>query len=121
MTTLDIQFLIILTPITAWGIYCLVGMARSSPMTMSKFYHFDQNNSGGDFDVDAEKGIGVHVLIEAVTADQANDIAKNIGLYFDGVDEGLDCACCGNRWYPCDDNDGKPYDQSLYGQSPDCK
>lgn len=64
------------------------------------FFHFSQNNSGGSFDVDAECGITHHVVIEASNADEANAKANEIGLYFDGVEGGRDCECCGDRWCP---------------------
>jgi hypothetical protein len=54
------------------------------------FFSFNQNNSGGSF-------IGPHVVIvEAETADEANEIAvAKAGVYFDGAG---DCECCGRRW-----------------------
>jgi hypothetical protein len=64
------------------------------------FYDFRQNNSGGGFDFNAEDGISVHVIIEADGAEDANERAESLGLYFDGVDDGPDCPCCGDRWYP---------------------
>lgn len=70
------------------------------------FYHFDQNNSGGGFDVDAKAGITVNVIVEAPSAADAVEKAKTIGLYFDGVDAGVDCECCGDRWYAPRDTDG---------------
>ena len=72
------------------------------------FYEFLQNNSGGSFDHDRDAGIGYRVWIEANNADQANDLAEGIGLYFDGCDTGMDCDCCGDRWYPQWD-DGEEY------------
>lgn len=62
---------------------------------MSKFFEYVQNNSGGSFDRDEEKGIGEYVIIEALNSDHANERAEKIGLYFDGYG---DCSCCGNRW-----------------------
>ncbi|MGW1268168.1 DUF7296 family protein [Streptomyces sp. NPDC002491] len=59
------------------------------------FFEFNQNNSGGGFDFDAERGISHYVIVEADDAEHANYRAERIGLYFDG--EG-DCPCCGNRW-----------------------
>ena len=59
------------------------------------FYHFDQNNSGGEF-----HGPARNVFIEALDSGHANQIAESIGIYFDGVDMGYDCPCCGNRWNP---------------------
>ena len=54
------------------------------------FFTYRQNNSGGYW-----KGPARFVIIEACCAEQANSIAKDHGLYFDGYG---DCACCGNRW-----------------------
>lgn len=59
------------------------------------FYHFHQNNSGGHFDYDYERGISCNVIIEADSVDDANRRARFIGLYFDGAG---DCSCCGSRW-----------------------
>lgn len=60
------------------------------------FYFYNQNNSGGGFDLKAE-----NVIVEANSADEANTIAQTVGVYFYGVDEDgdyIDCECCGNRW-----------------------
>lgn len=62
---------------------------------MYKFYLFEQSNSYGVYQPPA-----VYVLIEAVSARNAEYIAADqLGLYFNGVDEGIDCPCCGDRWY----------------------
>lgn len=61
-----------------------------------KFYEFTQNNSGGHFDVDDE--VCHRVIIEAPNADVATSIAMSKGIYFNGVAEGRDCGCCGDRW-----------------------
>lgn len=68
------------------------------------FYSFRQNNSGGSFDVDSS--VAQFVIIEANDSSEANARAQEIGIYFDGVDNGSDCECCGDRWYPADDFDG---------------
>jgi hypothetical protein len=60
---------------------------------------FRQNNSGGDFVIDEHRGIGPNVWIEADSVDEANEIAMGLGIYFDGVEDGEDCPCCGDRWY----------------------
>jgi hypothetical protein len=64
------------------------------------FYEFNQNNSGGKFEFDAKRGISHWVIIEAHSAEDANDKAEALGLYFDGVDRCMDCPCCGDRWHP---------------------
>jgi hypothetical protein len=61
------------------------------------FFQFDQNNSGGGFDID--QNVAPIVVIEAADADDAQDKALVLGIYFDGVNEGRDCECCGDRWY----------------------
>lgn len=70
------------------------------------FWTFRQNNSGGSFDFDDERGISVNVIIEANSLDHAISRAKEIGLYFDGVEAGYDCECCGDRWYAPWDEEG---------------
>lgn len=72
-----------------------------------KFFEFKQNNSGGTFDIDDNAGIGPCVWIEAIDVDDAARRAETIGIYFDGVEDGRDCDCCGDRWY-------RPYGDGLY-------
>lgn len=78
------------------------------------FYTFRQNNSGGSFDRDDY--VDIYVIIEASSADKANSIAQSIGIYFDGVDKGQDCECCGDRWYSVSENDGTDIPE-IYGKS----
>lgn len=78
------------------------------------FYHYSQNNSGGSFDFDGERGITHHVIIEAQNAEQANDLAEEIGLYFNGCDYGEDFSCCGDRWFEAyGEGDEEPM---IYGE-----
>ena len=58
------------------------------------FYRYRQNNSGGSFD----REMGLSVFIEAATVEEANDRAEGMGIYFNGVENGSDCECCGDRW-----------------------
>ena len=81
----------------------------------TKFYTFSQNNSGGSFVNSDLKGISEYVIIEALNAESANNIAEEIGIYFDGCDDGRDCSCCGDRWYSTDNNDGEEV-PSIYGE-----
>jgi hypothetical protein len=80
-----------------------------------RFFTYHQNNTGGSFQYDDERGIAEYVIVEAENAHKADERAKNIGLYFGG--EG-DCCCCGDRWEPFYDDkyaesgDDEP---SLYG------
>jgi hypothetical protein len=68
------------------------------------FYRFHQNNSGGWFAEDDDVAITVH--IEANSAEEANQIAQQHGIYFDGVADGQDCDCCGDRWNETSEWDG---------------
>lgn len=86
------------------------------------FYMYRQNNSGGSFDVDAESGISVVVIIEAPNAEFADLRAEYIGLYFNGCESGRDCSCCGDRWSAQwgDDGDDVPmyYGKKIEPDSP---
>ncbi len=75
------------------------------------FYHYHQNNSGGSFRVRPAEGIGVNVIVEAENPAAADERAEEIGLYFGGL---TDCPCCGNRWRPASDDDGRDVPH-LYG------
>lgn len=68
-----------------------------------KFYTYNQNNSGGLFTLDKERGLTHFVIIEAENSVAANNKAEDIGIYFDGLG---DCPCCGNRWWPSDEDEG---------------
>jgi len=64
---------------------------------MSYYYIFRQNNSGGNFKVNDD--LSIFVFIEANSAKEADSIAESKGIYFDGIETGLDCKCCGSRWH----------------------
>lgn len=66
-----------------------------------KFYIFNQNNTGGYWD----KLLGFKVIVEAENPRQANKLAEVMGVYFDGVESGEDCECCGDRWCEVDEDD----------------
>ena len=79
------------------------------------FYHFSQNNSGGSFSFNENRGITHHVIIEADSAFQANQNAKEmLGIYFNGCREGRDCECCGDRWDEVQEYSGKEFPH-FYG------
>ncbi len=59
-------------------------------------YVFHQNNSGGYF-TEPAKNI---IVKDASDSEQATEIALKAGMYFDGIMAGVDCECCGDRWYP---------------------
>ena len=72
-------------------------------MSNTKIYLFNQNNSGGSFDT--HDLLCHRVGIEAASRQEANDTAEDIGIYFYGIEDGLDCPCCGDRWYPVSEYD----------------
>lgn len=75
-----------------------------------KFFTYSQNNSLGKF-----KAPALFVIVEAANADDANKRAVDAGLYFDGVDDGFDCDCCGDRWSRAQDSDGT-WSPTIYGK-----
>ena len=77
------------------------------------FFTFTQNNSGGH-----NCGPAKFVIVVADNADQANDIAQDHGIYFDGCGSGIDCPCCGDRWYRADDYGAKD-PPMIYGTKPE--
>jgi hypothetical protein len=83
-----------------------------------KRYIYNQNNSGGSYDYPewtGPEGIGgvfteypryhdnlvpVDIWVMAESADEADELVqKYAGVYFDGCASGLDCECCGDRWW----------------------
>lgn len=78
------------------------------------FYLYDQNNSGGGFDVNDD--VTYNVIIEADSADEADRKAEDVGIYFDGTDDGgPDCPCCGDRWSRAWSNEGDERPE-IYGK-----
>lgn len=73
------------------------------------WYEFTQNNSGGYFDVDDK--VCHRLFIEAESFDDAVEKAENLGCYWDGVSNLIDCPCCGDRWSKRYD---KPVDIEKY-------
>jgi len=65
-------------------------------MGNTKFYGFTQNNSGGSF-VENES-LCHRLFIEAESLGEAIDKAEELGCYWGGVEAGIDCPCCGDRW-----------------------
>jgi len=57
----------------------------------TKFYEFNQNNSGGHFDVD--ENVCHRVIIEAVNANHAQSIFEPMIK-----NQSASCSCCGDRW-----------------------
>jgi hypothetical protein len=57
----------------------------------TKFFEFDQNNSGGFFDID--DNVTHRVIIEAKSEEEAIEIFKPMI-----EDQSYSCECCGDRW-----------------------
>jgi len=71
----------------------------------TKFFTFNQNNSGGHFVIDEEHGVCECVIIEALNAEDAIHRLNKIGDKVDGFHSY--CSCCGERWPDwIDDDDG---------------
>ena len=65
------------------------------------WFRYWQNNSGGFY-------VGEHTTVFIEAPDAANFIAESkTCIYFNGVEAGMDCECCGDRWYSAWECDGK--------------
>jgi hypothetical protein len=82
----------------------------------AKYYRFSQNNSGGSFVIN--DSVAHHVIIQAHSAQEANNRAASIGIYFDGCEKGRDCECCGDRWSAQWDDDDATDTPMIYGEPP---
>lgn len=75
------------------------------------FYEFNQNNSGGYF---VENDTLCHRLfIEEDSLNEAISKAEDLGCYWDGVASGIDCPCCGDRWYEPWNDEGEIFPKEL--------
>lgn len=79
------------------------------------FFMWSQNNSGGHFHVDDD--LTWRVVIESDDYEQAEDKAFDFGIYYNGVEDHMDCSCCGDRWYEGEelDTEGQPMLEHLQG------
>lgn len=64
------------------------------------YYMWRQNNTGGSFVTD--DNVSRYVVIQAESYEEAEQKAFAFGVYYNGVDDDRDCACCGDRWYEGD-------------------
>ena len=81
-----------------------------------KWFEFRQNNSGGSF----VKDMGLSFWVQANSPDEANILAEEHGVYFDGCVTGTDCACCGDRWsslWRAEKGEDSPRDNGKYAKS----
>lgn len=67
----------------------------------TKFYEFNQNNSGGSFVTN--ENLCHRIIIQADNQQEAIRKAEEFGCYWNGCDDGIDCPCCGDRWYESPD------------------
>lgn len=81
---------------------------------MYKFYRFRQSNPGGWRDYN----FPLYMLVEAKSPTEANRIAEEHGVYFDGRATGRDCSCCNSRWSRADDEDGVDEPTCDWGVTP---
>lgn len=78
-----------------------------------KWWCFNQNNSGGDFDED--DNVAHHLYVQAVDVAHAVARAEKIT-----ENQSYSCPCCGDRWsfWYADEDDG--YDTPMnYGKPPE--
>lgn len=83
----------------------------------TKFWAISQNNSGGSFDHDPEKGIGYIICVEAL---DEKDAEHRLRAIIGGYPASYDCPCCGPRWsiwFCGDDGSDEPekYGEPLTG------
>jgi len=80
------------------------------------WFTFRQNNSGGFYNGPQ------YVIVEAASSVSANTVAEENNVYFNGIDKGIDCRCCGDRWYRVHHGDGKNepmiYNEHIDPESP---
>ena len=74
-------------------------------------FAFYQNNPGGCYQL----GMPGILFVRAKDHNDANSKAMAEGVYFDGVDSGIDCSCCGDRWDRCDAYDESWSDEEVAG------
>lgn len=80
----------------------------------TKFYTFDQNNSGGCFVTDLKAGVCETIIIEAQNSKKAFKKLEEIGEKVPGMFDY--CECCGERWSDwVSEKDGKK-EPMIYGE-----
>lgn len=78
------------------------------------FFNFNQNNSGGYFVEDLDKGVCEEIIIEADSVEAAVDKLYRIGSDVDGFHNY--CSCCGERWNDWIDDDEGTEEPEIYGE-----
>jgi len=85
-----------------------VTQENTPPVQQNLFWVYEQTPNRAQYIVDKEKGLSFLVFIEASTAASADAKAVMLGIYFDGIENGIDCACCGPRWFPAEQSVSTP-------------
>jgi hypothetical protein len=79
------------------------------------FWMYRQNHSGGRATRTAS--LSDYVIIEAENGEQADAKLLALGAYYDGVEAGIDCPCCGDRWQRAARSPWPPSDEpTICGQ-----
>ncbi|SKB62656.1 DUF7296 family protein [Sphingopyxis flava] len=81
----------------------------------TKFWTIRQNNSGGYFDEDASRGIGLALCVEALDRD---DAVRRLDAIIQGYDDSGSCPCCGPRWDTYLFEEGTEEPETPYGGRP---
>ena len=84
--------------------------ASEAPVSKLRWWHFDQNNSGGYFITNED--VAEDVFIQASSAEEATKRAEAL---FENYSEY--CACCGERWSTYAHEDDGTDSPELYGDS----
>lgn len=79
----------------------------------TKFWTISQNNSGGIFDHDPEKGVGYAICVEAVDEAHAEGRLSQIIRSYPAS---YDCPCCGDRWSIYFFSDDGTEEPTKYGE-----
>ncbi len=90
-------------------------------LIQTKFFEFNQTNSGGCFDVD--ENVCHRVVIEAIDSNHAKSIFEPMI-----INQSHSCPCCGDRWssYDPDEIDiskykEKGYEAGIYSHYPNAE
>jgi hypothetical protein len=80
----------------------------------TKFFTYNQNNSGGYFVEDHKLGLCEYVILEAETAKQAWEKLESI---IDASEENAwnYCGCCGERWWNSEDDEDGTDTPTIFG------
>lgn len=72
----------------------------ASRVGAAPFWVYTQGMIHGHYVVDQQRGLSTTVFVQAMTPPEADQRLVAAGGYFRGVEAGVDCSCCGDRWSP---------------------